>query len=135
MRIAIASDDGKTVACHTGRYAYWLVYEIAGGRARRIDCRPNPVVAMPCGAYADAELPPVSYALEPRDVEINAIADCRVLVTGTLGSRLLLDLAGSGIEPYLCADNSAEAAAEQFAAGRLARADGGPVAARPDLPA
>ena len=120
MRIAIASDDGQTVACHTGRYPYLIIYEIAGRQVRRVDLRPNPAAAPASATNGEARISPLSYNYPTPDAPTSAIADCQALVTGAFGARLPFDLRDRTIAVYVCATTSPEQAAQDFAAGRLA---------------
>jgi len=123
-RIAIASDDGKTIAAHTGRCACLVVFEVAGGAARWVECRPNTFTDHArgqCTGDPHAARAPAHHSHAPL---VNALADCCALVTRGLGRRLVDDLARVGIEVVVTSATRVEDAAADFAAGRLNRIDG-----------
>ncbi len=122
VRIAFASDNGRTVACHTGRYSWLIIFDIAGHDVRRIEARPVATLWPPTATPAETAISPLSYNVLTPDVTANALADCQALVTGCFGSRLALDLRASGLDVYLCNSMDPEEAARDFAAGRVVRA-------------
>ncbi len=122
MRIAVASDDGVDVAAHTGRCQGFVIFEIAGQDAVRTEYRTNSYTAHAQGRCTSAE--EQAHAHHTHGPLLNALADCRVLVTRGLGPRLIADLAARGVEAYVCAADQAEEAARQYAQGRLPKAAG-----------
>jgi predicted Fe-Mo cluster-binding NifX family protein len=122
MRIAVASDDGVDVAAHTGRCRGFVVFDVDGPEATRSEYRPNTYTAHARGEcsgdhqHADQQ--------HSHGALLDAIADCRVLVTRGLGPRLIADLAAQGVEAYVCEATQANEAAHQYAQGRLAKAAG-----------
>lgn len=122
MRIAVASDDGTDVASHAGRCCGFVIFEVSGPEATRSEYRPNSFTA-----HAQSECTGVHGTTEEHHSHgplVEALRDCRVLVTRGLGPRLVVDLAAQGIEAYVCNAEHADEAARQYAQGRLARATG-----------
>lgn len=122
MRIAVASDDGMDVAAHTGRCRGFVVFDVNGQDAARGDFRPNTYTAHAQGKCDGGDEQP--HAHHTHGPLLDALADCRVLVTRGLGPRLVADLAARGIEAYVCSAGQADEAARLYAQGRLARAAG-----------
>lgn len=122
MRIAVASDDGAGVAAHTGRCAGFVVFDIGAQEAARVEYRVNTFTAHAQGQCQGTHSGAGEH--HSHGALMDALSDCSVLVTRGLGPRLIADLASRGIEAYVCEAERAEEAAQQFAAGRLARATG-----------
>ena len=120
MRIAVASDDGIQIAAHTGRCQGFAIFDIEGQSAVRAEYRQNGFTAHARGeCHGDHATAGEHHS---HGTLVNALADCRVLVTRGLGPRLLADLAARGIDAYVCAVESVEEAVSQFAQGQLLRA-------------
>jgi predicted Fe-Mo cluster-binding NifX family protein len=120
-RIAIASDDGRAVAAHTGRCACFVVFDVHGETLERIDCRSNTFTAHArgqCSGHAVSQ----PHGHSDHAPLVGAIADCCALITRGLGARLVADLASQGIEAYVTTATEVERAAQAFAAGQLPRA-------------
>jgi predicted Fe-Mo cluster-binding NifX family protein len=124
MRIAIASDDGTRIAAHTGRCGYLVVFEVADGQAMRLDCRANSFTPHARGECTGGAQPGSPHAHHTHGSLIDAVADCCALITRGLGPRLVADLAQRGIDAFVCAAETVEEAAQQFAQGRLQRVTG-----------
>jgi predicted Fe-Mo cluster-binding NifX family protein len=120
MRIAIASDDGAAVAAHTGRCRGFVIYEVDGHTAVRIEHRINTFTAHAQGECRGEHGAATEH--HSHGPLIDALNDCRVLVTRGLGPRLVADLAAQGIEAYVCNTERVDDAAQRYAQGQLARA-------------
>jgi predicted Fe-Mo cluster-binding NifX family protein len=122
MRIAIASDDGTNIAAHTGQCRGFVIFEVNEQKAARVGYRPNTFTAHAQGRCRgpDEEVAE-NHSHGPL---VDAIGDCRILVTRGLGPRLVADLAAQGIDAYVCDLAQVDDAAQQYARGRLARATG-----------
>ncbi len=122
MRIAVASDDGVNIAAHTGRCRGFVVFDVSGPAAIRGEYRPNTFTAHAQGACTGAHATPHEH--HSHGPLLEALHDCRVLITRGLGPRLVADLAAQGIDAYVCTAERADDAAQQYAQGRLPRAAG-----------
>jgi predicted Fe-Mo cluster-binding NifX family protein len=125
MRIAVASDDGVEIAAHTGRCRGFVIFDIAGQTATRVEVRMNGFTAHARGMCQGDQSHQGSAAHQTHGPLVAALSDCRVLVTRGLGQRLVTDLAARGIEAFVCAVNTVDEAADLYARGRLPRAPGG----------
>jgi predicted Fe-Mo cluster-binding NifX family protein len=124
MRIAVASDDGVQVAAHTGRCAGFVIFDVSGQDATRGEFRRNTFTAHAQGQCSGGDHAHAAHAHHSHGPLLDALADCRVLVTRGLGPRLITDLANRGIEAYVCQATHADDAAGQYARGQLAKAVG-----------
>jgi predicted Fe-Mo cluster-binding NifX family protein len=122
VKIAVASDDGVGVAMHTGRCRGFVIYDVAGPAATRLEHRVNGYTAHAqgqCEGYHDHDAGVGHHSHGPL---VDALADCAALVTRGLGPRLVADLGARGVEVYTCADENADSAAQMFAQGQLPKA-------------
>lgn len=120
MRIAVASDDGTRVAAHTGRCGGFVIYDVSGAAVERVEYRTNWFTTHARAACSD-DHGGAEHASSHGPL-LEALADCRALVTRGLGPRLVADLAAHGIGAYVCDTESADEAAALYARGQLARA-------------
>ena len=126
MRIAVASDDGVTLAAHTGRCGGFVVFDIADGVATRREYRPNTFTGHARGECEGGHQSGADHAHQSHGPLLEAIGDCGALLSRGMGPRLRVDLAAHNIEACVTAVAQLEQAAEQFAAGQLQRTpDGG----------
>lgn len=123
-RIAIASDDGQTIAAHTGRCAGFVVFEVNDGVAQRSAVRPNTFTVHARGECQDTGGHDVAHVHHSHSALVDAISDCCALVTCGLGPRLVADLTERGIDAYVTNVTSVQQAAQDFASGRLVRVAG-----------
>ena len=125
MRIAIASDDGVQIAAHTGRCRGFVIFDVTGQTAARVEVRTNGFTAHARGECQGDQPHPGSAGHQAHGPLVSALSDCRVLITRGLGQRLVVDLAAQGIEAFVCAIDGVDDAADLFARGQLPRAAGG----------
>ncbi|MCG3137859.1 MAG: hypothetical protein HJJLKODD_01714 [Phycisphaerae bacterium] len=123
MRIAVASDDGRRIAAHTGRCAGFVIYDVQGNAPQRVEYRQNRYTAHAQGE-CDGAHDHGGDAHHSHGPLVAALADCRVLITRGLGPRLVADLAVHNIEAYVCNVTDADEAAGQYTAGQLLRVQG-----------
>ena len=125
MMIAVASDDQRTIASHTGRCQGFVVFEIREGQAVRKEYRENSFTGHAHGeCAAGGHAHGAEHAHHSHGPLIDALGDCCAVVTRGLGPRLVTDLAAHGIDAYVCAVEDVDQAAAEFAAGRLPRVEG-----------
>jgi predicted Fe-Mo cluster-binding NifX family protein len=122
MKIAVASDDDATVAAHTGRCRGFTIFELSGQSATRVDHRANTFTAYAQGQCQGEHAP--GHEQHSHTPLLDALGDCRILITRGLGPRLVADLAARGIDAYVCTAERVDEAAQQYAQGCLPRAAG-----------
>ncbi len=103
MKIAIATTDGTVLAREPDRAPGFVLYEITAGHARRLEYRknmrgPRSVVPM----------------IKPRDIS-NTLADCSVVVAGSIGAHARNFLEDTGIEVVVTSEWLVDRAAALFA--------------------
>lgn len=111
MKVAVISQDGKTVSQHFGRAPYYVVLTIEDGETKDREIRPK------AGHHSFAATEP------PADVKHEAmagsIADCEALIAGGMGEGAFLSLQGMGIRPILTDETDADCAGLRYAQGAL----------------
>jgi len=123
VRIAIATDDGKHVAGHTGRCRGFAVYDVEGDAVTPREYRENTFTHhQRVGPSGEHDHHAAAHSHAPL---IQALDDCSVLISRGMGPRLLADLSARGIDAFICDADGVEQSARDFAAGRLQRLDGG----------
>ena len=120
MRIAIPSDDGITIAPHTGRASGFVIYDIKKNKAVRHDYRTNSYTAHALGQCDKGEAHSKHHS---HDGLLDALHDCKVMVAHGMGPRLVHDLASRNIQVLFCEDSQADDAARNLAAGKLVTRD------------
>jgi predicted Fe-Mo cluster-binding NifX family protein len=125
MKIAVASDDGVSIAQHFGRSAGFIIFELEGGKPLRRDVRPNSFThAAVSGDCAEGEHHHAEHA-HSHDTIVEALADCSAILCGGMGRRAAQDLAASGIQPVAVGAGVApEEAVAAFLSGELASGGG-----------
>ena len=118
MRVAVASDDGVSIAGHFGRCACFVIFDAAENGATEIERRPNSNnhhhEQGDCGHH-DHENSGHSH-----QSFLNALHDCQVVICRGMGRRAVIDLSAKGIQPAIVAEDiSAHEAAELYARGQL----------------
>lgn len=123
MKIALASDDGTTVAAHTGRCQGFVIYEVFDDQAVRLGYRENRFTDYARGECDGARQHDRSGEQTHRSHAplLAALGDCCAVVSRGMGPRLIADLTAMGIDAYVSDATGIDAAAKDFAAGRLPR--------------
>lgn len=127
MKIAMVTDDGKTVSAHFGRAAYFAVLTLEGGQVRGMEMRPNPgrdrldmeaheLRRGSPGAVPDCHGAGAAGAAAHQAVA-EAIRDCEAVLAGGMSWASRECLAANGIRPILTGIADVQEAAQAYAAG------------------
>ena len=128
MKIAIPSNDGTRMAVHTGRALGFIVYQVFGQTAERLDYRAiseqNLAHTERCFLPDYKENHDCSFDICSRHttepvVMHDLIDDCDVLLSVGIGPNLGRTLSNSPIEMVYCQEEIADDAAREFALGTL----------------
>ena len=114
MKIAAVSEDGVTVAQHFGRAPYYVVVTVEEGRVVETETRPK----VGHRDFATGEVLDPGPEAKHRAMG-EAVADCRALLAGGMGSGAFVALQELGVEPVLTDEPDIAAAALRYAAGGL----------------
>lgn len=129
MKIAIITDDGKTISQHFGRAAYYLVFNIEEGKVVEREMR-NKMGHM---QYKSASHPIESQTAESsmaghgRDAASHikhtnmaeTIADCEALICGGMGMGAYESMRSLKIKPVVTDLQEIDAAVQAFIDGKL----------------
>jgi len=126
MKIAIASDDGKQIAAHTGRCACFVIFDVQNAQIVGCEVRPNTFTAHASGnCNGEPEGAHRSGGSGRHDSLLDALSDCQVFICCGMGPRLVADLHGHGIKVIFCSETDVQEAASKFASGTLQALDAG----------
>ena len=117
MRFAVASDDGRLLAAHTGRCRCFVIFDEEDGNAVRREERENTFTNHAKGRCSGDRKEGAS--LHSHGELLDALSDCAVLICRGMGPRLIADLSARGIRPVFCTEEDVDRAASLFAAGKL----------------
>ena len=116
MKIAIVTDDHKTISAHFGRSQFYEIFTIEAGRvtARESLARTNPQVITVGGGH-EAE----GGHHHDHNAMIAPISDCQVLLTRGMGMGAHASLKAHGVQPVITDIHEMQAAVEAYLAGTL----------------
>ena len=97
MKIAVASDDGSTIARHFGRSACFIIFEIEDGKAKGREVRTNTFTAHARGECTGDHL---AHAHGHATI-LEALHDCQAVLCHGMGWRAAEDLKARGIQPLI----------------------------------
>jgi len=122
MKLAIVTDDGRTVAQHFGRAAYYLVLELADGEVKDHEFRRR----APCGGHDHHGHDHHDHAHGggPEAAARHAsmaeqIKDCQLLIAGGMGRGAVRAMEEAGIRVVLTDLTDIGQVLAALAAGRL----------------
>jgi len=110
-RIALVSDDQKTISAHFGMAAWYVVYEIQDGQITHQESRAKPHHEQ----HPDHEH---GHAEHSHDDMFAPITDCQVLICGGMGTPAYQKAESAGLQVIL-AGGEISAAAQTYLSGKL----------------
>ncbi len=118
MRIAVATDDGVSIAEHFGRCAGFDIFDVSKKETIKIGHRPNTAGhhhhKADCGNERHHEGSPSHESF------VRLLHDCNIVICRGMGRRAEADLTANGIRPVRSGQDVPVAeAVKLFAAGRL----------------
>ena len=119
MKVAVVTDDGRTVSQHFGRAPYYLVYEIENGVVKGKETRSKAAHHTPGeehhreGGHSGPE------AESAHNSMLSSITDCQALIARGMGYGAHQALASAGLKPYITDIASADEAVKALIEGRL----------------
>ncbi len=129
MKIAIITDDGKTISQHFGRARYYLVVTVENGQVVTQERRGK------AGHHTFASQETMEqhtsgpHGFDPASRNrhgqmLATIQDCQVVLAGGMGLGMQRNLEEVGIRPVLTDVEDIQAAVQAFLEGRLAERPG-----------
>ena len=126
MRIALVSDDGKTVSQHFGRAQRYVVVTVENGHIEKREVRDKLGHMHLEGQPGHEESPQHHHGPEAdhrHGLMIDPIADCEVLIAGGMGGGAMQSLLARNVRPVLTDISSIDEAVKAFVEGRLENRD------------
>ena len=127
MKIAIATDDGKTISRHFGRAKYYLVLTIEAGAVTGQELREKPAHNHGHhGHHEPHELHLHDHSPEPGESPadthgqmLDPIRDCAAAIARGMGAGAYVSIQNAGLRPFLTEFEQAEAAVQAYIDGTL----------------
>lgn len=120
VRIAIPSDDGKSISPHFGRCHYFVIYEIEGDKVSNREVREN--LCCPHRANMCPKTVPVQtreFKQRIRNEAISEICNCHIIIGRYLNQRVIDNLNNNDIKVILVDEKDADVAIEKYLLGTL----------------
>ncbi len=126
MRIAVATDDGISIAEHFGRCAGFDIFDVSEKETIKIEHRPN-VNSHHHRNQKECDHSGHHAGSHSHESFLNALYDCGAVICRGMGRRAVADLTAKGIRPVMSSQDVPVAeAVKLFAAGRLIEAKDSP---------
>jgi predicted Fe-Mo cluster-binding NifX family protein len=124
IKVAVATDDGRTVSQHFGRAKQYAVFTLEGGRIVKRELRDKLGHTHFVQTPHDPETTGRAHGTGPQaarrhDRMVAPIADCHALICGGMGYGAYQSMRPRGITPVVTNVELAEEAAIAYAEGRL----------------
>ncbi len=123
MKIAVVSDDGKTISQHFGRASYYVVVTAEGGKMTAKETRDKAGHHSPGMTehhHAPGERHGFDAAAQLSHAGMAAnIKDAKVVIAGGMGRGAYESLKGFGIEPHLTDVEDIDEAVRLYLEGKL----------------
>ncbi len=124
MRVAIASDDGQTVAAHFGRAKGFVVCEVEGNEVKTRDYVPNTFTGHARGMHhGDHGHDHQGHHGHGHAGILEALKDTQAVISHGMGRRLYDDLTQAGIKVYVTDRTRVDDTLRLFVEGKLAHVD------------
>lgn len=107
MKIAIASDDKKTISHHLGRALGFIVIDVQNGKSVNKDYREN--IGKNSGECGSCD----------HSAMIKNVKDCEFVISFGMGQRIYNDLVNSDITPIVTEEKTVDEALNQFLMNHL----------------
>jgi predicted Fe-Mo cluster-binding NifX family protein len=123
MKIAIITDDGKSISQHFGRAAYYMVLTIEDGKITERELR-DKVGHSQFSAVGPEEHHHEQHGLDDASHNKHAmmagsITDCQAVICGGMGMGAYESMRRLNIKPIVTNEASVEAAAQAYIDGKL----------------
>jgi predicted Fe-Mo cluster-binding NifX family protein len=115
MKIAVVSDDGRTISPHFGRASLYIIYEADGGeiRERKVVPKFSP------HATGEGHGGPEGHEEHKHSAMLSSVEGCESLLAGGMGSGAYMAMKRMGIEPYITDEVDADEAVKKYLRGKL----------------
>ncbi|MGA2876110.1 MAG: NifB/NifX family molybdenum-iron cluster-binding protein [Nitrososphaerales archaeon] len=128
-KVAVVTDDNKTISPHFGRAQYYLVYEIQDGTILNKETRPKSShhhretmqIHRPDAIEEGGSQHPQDVVSEEslHDNMLSNVRDCEALISRGMGYGMHMAIEHLGIKPYITSIASADDAVKEYMKGTL----------------
>jgi predicted Fe-Mo cluster-binding NifX family protein len=124
MKIAVVTDDEKTISAHFGRAQYYVVFTVEDGAVTGQETRPKANHSQFAGEHGHHGEHGDSHGMDPgaqhrHSIMMDAITDCQVLLARGMGQGAHYSLKERGIQPVLTDLQDMREAVDAYLAGTL----------------
>ncbi|KAA0231498.1 iron-molybdenum cofactor biosynthesis protein [candidate division KSB1 bacterium] len=121
MKIAVATEDGKTISAHFGRSPFFAIYEIADGKVINQEMRRNTFTGHFRGgvAHEDGHHDHGKGDEHAHQTVAEGLQDCQTVISHGMGRRAWEDLCSRGIEMIVTDETEVERALNLYLVGEL----------------
>jgi predicted Fe-Mo cluster-binding NifX family protein len=122
MKIAVVTDDGKTISQHFGMARFYKVYEIEGGAVVGSEQRPKAGHHVEGTLHHQHEAGPHGHShgnVATHNSMLSNVADCDVLIAQGMGWGAHDAIEKAGLKPYITDMASADDAVRAYIEGKL----------------
>jgi len=122
MRIAVATEEGKTISVHFGRSPFFAIYDIEAGKIVNQSMRQNSFTRH----FQEQHQPHEHHEHHHGDGDphahqsvANGLSDCAVVISHGMGRKAWEDLRARGIEMIVTDETEVETAVQKYLGGEL----------------
>ena len=118
MKVAVVTDDMRTISPHFGMARHYLVYDVVAGRIVGRETRDKPAHGPGMhdrhrGGEPTPEMTGIHNSM------LSSVADCAVLIAGGMGMPMYLAIRDAGMRAFITQMRDADEAVKAYLAGRL----------------
>jgi len=120
LKIAVVTDDGKTISPHFGRAIYYVVYDVQDGMIKGSEMRDK--AAHHTGGEPHQQEEGGHHGPEAdakHSSMLSNISDCEALIARGMGWGAFEAIRSTGIKPFITDLELAEDAVKAYVAGKL----------------
>ena len=122
MKVAVVTDDGKTISQHFGRAKYYQVFEIQDGVIKGSERRPKAGHHVEGASHHGEGEGIHGHGHEDPAIHnsmLSNIADCEVLIARGMGWGAFEAMKETGLKPFITDIESVDEAVKAFINGKL----------------
>ena len=124
MKIAFATDDGKTISAHFGKASHYLVVSIENGQPVQRELRDKPAHSHSSNEPHSLHVTGQPHGFDPASQDrhnrmIDPIHDCEVMISRGMGRGAYASLLSAGLRPIVTDILEIDQAATAFIKGEI----------------
>jgi predicted Fe-Mo cluster-binding NifX family protein len=108
MKIAIPSNDQKTISRHFGRSAGFMIFDIEKNKVVNKEYKTNTFTGHAKGQHHEQGHNHSHHGI------FNALGGCQTVIAGGMGRRLYIDFEQKGMEVFVTSENDIEKALDLY---------------------